>query len=195
MVLPPNNMIQRTSTCEEDYVGDEEILRLLEGCRVEFLAGNKAQLFRCICLGARFQAVLPEWATDAVLALQENLERGRVTDFNEGFGGPADKVNTRAASSRKAKAKPHVLEELWRLRRNGVSLNDAEMFPEALENLKLRRVNVNHRDIQEIYAAHGGFLKDIPRNPVPNTNYGFAHVTLPKPRRRGRGILSDEEAV
>lgn len=189
-----NTMAQHVSQSEEDYVGDEEILRLINETQVAFLAGDKSKLFRCLYLCARFQAVIPEWAVDAVLKLEEDMERGKIKDFNDAFGVSVEQVNTRAARARKMEAKAHVLEELWRLRRDGRSLNDAEIFSEALENLRQNGLNVNHRDIKEIYDAEGAFLKDIPRQAEPNHGFGFAYLTMPKARRRGRGILRDEEA-
>lgn len=181
----------RQSSCEEDYVGDAEILRLLEESRQAFEGGDKSQLMTCVFRCARFQAVIPEWAADALLAIQEGIECGRIANFNEAFGKPREKVNTRAARARKEKVRPEVLAVLSGLRADGSSLNDAEMFEKALEILRGRGLNVNHRDIQEIYKTHGDFLQQMPRGPDPQRVYGMSDVTLPKPRRRGRNILRD----
>ena len=176
---------------ELDYVGDVQILGLLEASRIAFESGEKSELMKCVYRCARFQAVLPEWAADALLALQEDLESGRTADYNEAFGKPKEKVSTRAARARKLNAKPRVMAELWRLRCVGNSLNDADMFPQALENLRSAGLYINHRDIQELYAEHGDFLKTMPRHPDPNMGRGFMDVTYPKARRRGRNILRD----
>ena len=130
------------SSCDEDYVGDAEILRLLEEWRLAYEAGNKYELLICVFRCAAFQAVIPEWAADALIALREGIENGRVADFNDAFGKPLEKVNTRAARARIKRATPLVLGELLRLRTLGRSLNDAEMFSEVVENLSGRGVNV-----------------------------------------------------
>lgn len=175
---------------ELDYVGDSQILELLEGSRIAFEGGDRSELMKCIFRCARFQAVIPDWAADALLAIQEDLEGGRLSDPNAAFGKPSEKASTRAARERKRNAKSPVLAELWRLRWGGSSLNDAEIFAQALENLRASGLNVNHRDIKEIYAEHGAFLKDVPRND-PNMGRGFMDATYPKARRRGRKILRD----
>lgn len=184
----------RQSSGEEDYVRDAEILRLLEESRKAFEAGNKSELMMCVYRCAAFQAVIPEWAADALIALRENMENGHVADFNEAFGTPTEKVNTRAARARLEKAKPEVIGELFQLRTKGFSLNDADITPEALENLKSRGVDVNYRDIRTIYKSDGQFLKEIPREPDPKVIRGAGYSVFPKPRRRGRSILWDEEA-
>lgn len=179
---------------EWDYVGDAEILRLLDESQQAFKAGDKAALMMCVFRCAAFQAVIPEWAADALIALRENLDNGRARDFNDAFGVPAKRVNTRAAKVRKDKAKSDVLAEMVQLRTKGSSFNDDEMFSQVVTNLREKGVNVNHRDVQEIYKADGGFLKTIPRKPNLNDIYGSVQLTRPRARRRGRSILRDEEA-
>ncbi len=174
---------------ELDYVGDAQILDLLEASRIAFEGGNRSELLKCIFRCARYQAVIPEWAADALLAIQDDLDDGRLTDPNAAFGKPSEKTSTRAANARKRIAKSPVLEELWRLRWSGSSLNDAEMFTQAAENLQHRGVNANHRDIKEIYSEHGAFLKNVPRDST--INRGFMDATYPKARRWGRKILRD----
>ena len=179
--------------CEEDYVGDEQILNLLEESRTAFEGGDKSALLICVFRCAAFQAVIPEWAADALIALRENLKNGRVVDFNEAFKSdkPAERVNTRAAQTRKKKATPDVLAEILQLRTQGVSLHDSKMFEQVVENLRHRGVNVNHRDVQEIYALEGKFFKEVPRGPDLKGGYGIGSIIFPKPRRRGRNILHD----
>lgn len=183
-----------TSSCEEDYVGDAEILRLLEESRLAFQAGDKSALMICVFRCAAFQAVIPEWAANALIALRENLENGRVADFNEAFGTPPEKLNTRAARARIKKMTPLVLAEILQLRTQGLSLNADEMFSQVVENLRNRGYAVNERDVQTIYRTDGKFLKAIPRGLDPKGGHGFALITLPRARRRGRSILRDQEA-
>lgn len=179
------------SSCEEDYIGDAEILLLLEESHQAFDAGDKSALMMCVFRCAAFQAVIPEWAAEALIALRENMENGRVKDFNDAFSTSAEKVNTRAARARKKHLSPLVLAEIVQLRTKGVTFNDDEMFSQVVENLRERRENVNHRDVQEIYKKDGEFLKAIPRGPDPKGGHGFANMMAPKARRRGRNILQD----
>lgn len=184
-------MTQHLSSGELDYVSDAEILQLLEESHIAFKSGKKSELMMCVFRCAAFQAVIPEWAADALIELREKMENGRVADFNEAFGRPSEKVNTRAARARLKNLSSDVIGELLQLRTKGRSLNDAEIFSEALENLRSRGINVNHRDIQTIYRSHGQFLKKIPRGPDPKGGHGFAYLTLPRARRTGRSILRD----
>ncbi len=183
-------MSDQYSDAELDYVGDRQILELLEANRIAFEGGDKFALLNCLFRCARFQAVIPDWAADALLAIEQDLEDGRLADSNAAFGKPAERVSTRASRARQRDARAPVLAELWRLRWRGGSLNDAEMFPEALENLRASGLNVNHRDIKTIYSEHGAFLKGVPRDD-PKTVRAFADLTYPRPRRRGRKILRD----
>lgn len=176
---------------DEYPIGDQEILRLLDESRLAFEGGDKSALMLCVFRCAAFQAVIPEWAADALIVLRENLENGRVADFNDAFGKPREKVNTRAARARINGLKSFVLSELLQLRTQGLSFNDDEMFTAVVEKLRARGVNVNHRDVQTIYKSDGGFLKTIPRGPDPKGGHGFGAVTFSRPRRRGRSILQD----
>lgn len=181
-----------TTSGEWDYVGDEQILKLLEENRLGYEAGDKSQLMRCVIRCARFQAVIPEWAVDALIAIDDNLETGRLKDFNEALGVPTEKISTRAAKARIAKLKTEVLGLIQQLRFQGASFNDADMFPQVVEALRTRGIHANHRDVQYIYKTYGSFLKENPRGPLPNGSGGaFSMVTWPKPRRHGRKILRD----
>ena len=183
----------RKSSGEEDYVGDKEILNLLEESRMAFEAGDNSALLMCVFRCAAFQAVIPEWATDALIALREDVESGRIADYKNAFKSnkPIEKANTRAARARMEKVKPDVLVEILRERTEGTSLTDDEMFPAVVENLRDRGVSVKHRDVRTIYGLEGKFLKEVPRKPKPTDGYGTGSIIFPKPRRRGRNILED----
>jgi hypothetical protein len=179
------------SSCEEDYIGDVEILRLLEESHQAFEAGDKSALMMCVFRCAAFQAVIPEWATDALIALRENLENGRISDFNAAFGIPTEKTNTRAAKARIKKMVPLVLAEILQLRTAGLTFSATDISPQVVENLSKRGFNINERDVQTIYKNDGQFLKAIPRGLDPKGGHGFAILTMPRARRRGRNILRD----
>lgn len=186
-------MVKHSSCSEDDYIGDRTILDYFSDAQKRFEAGDKSQLMRCVFLCAQFEGVFPVWAADALLELKAQIKNGRISDYNKAFGKPKEKVNTRAARARKAAAKDAVVNVLFHLRLSGSSLNAEEIFGQALEILKEQGVNVNQRDIAEIYAEHGGFIKELPRSFDPKiNNYSYGDVTFPEPRRRrGRNILND----
>jgi hypothetical protein len=183
-------MTHRISSGQEDYIGDAEVLNLLESARKGFEQGDKSQLMWCIYRCARFQAVIPEWAVDALLKIQDDMESGNISDFNDAFGKPREKVNTRSARVRKNKLRPFVLPVLARLRLAGGSLNNAEIMEQAAEIVREMGHSCNQRDVKEIYELHGSFIKGLPRD-NPERGFGIIEFTLPKPRRRGRNILQD----
>lgn len=183
-------MANQSDEDDEYPIGNREILELLEESRLAFEKGDKSELMRCVFRCARFQAVIPEWAADALLEIQDDMEVGRIADFDAAFGKPREKTNTRAARARKEKSKHEVLTVLMRLRSQGCSLNDPEMFSQALEILQGQGVEVNHRDIQDIYKSDGDRIRAIPLNPPPSQgNYMIGNLKFKKPRRRGRSIL------
>ncbi len=174
---------------EEVDVGDVEILRLLDNARQKFKAGDKSQLMHCVFLCARFQAVMPKWAADALLTIEAQMDSGRITDFNDAFGKPLERVNTRAARARRKSLLLPVIDAILTLRAKGVSLNDADMFGQVKDELRKKGLNVNHGDVQKIYASQGKFIKNIPKQKVASQIFGI--LDFPKPRRCGREVLRD----
>lgn len=172
-----------------DYIGDRRILAALEEARIGFESGDGLQLMRCLYVCARFQAVIPEWAADALISLERDIETGRFDGIDDAIGTPMEEPRARVARARQASARSAVLAELWRQRMGGSSLNAEELFTPALENLRAKGVNVNFRDVQVIYKEHGEFLKQVPRETPQGHGRGFADLVIPPPRRRGRGTL------
>ncbi len=138
----------RVSSGEEDYVCDKDVLSALADAQARFLSGDKSQLMRCIFLCARFQAVIPDWAVDALVKIQESMEAGEITDFNEAFGKPAARVDTRAAKARQKRLTPDVLHVLGLLRVRGSPMTSDDFFSEAQEKLKDEGIEVSVRDIR-----------------------------------------------
>lgn len=177
---------------DEYPIGDREILALLEESRLALEKGDKSALMRCVFRCARFQAVIPEWAVDALLEIQEKMESGHFVDFNDAFGKPSEKVNTRAAKKRIKTFRQEVLIVLTRLRTLGLSLNIVTMCDEAYEILQSHSMPVTLRDIKAIYASHGAFIKDIPRKRGPlQGRYAVGNIVLKYGRRKGRNTLKD----
>jgi hypothetical protein len=177
---------------EDKMWGDEAVLGYLELGRQAFEAGDRSALFTVICICARFQAVIPEWAADALLQMERDLEVGKLTDFNEAFGPVGERKNARQRNARLARARGSVLQELQAQRLADSSIGP-EMFDRVAENLKERGMDVNRRDVEDIYKQYGQFIKDLPRKPDPNNRYAQIHANIPQPRRHGRAILRDAE--
>ncbi|MCO5411120.1 hypothetical protein [Ralstonia mojiangensis] len=184
-------MISLSKEVEEAMWGDEAILRYLDLGRQHFEAGDPGALMGVLFLCARFQAVIPEWAADALLDIEDRLNAGGLTDFNEAFGwGGANKA-TRRATARQAHVRVEVLGELQAARLAGASLGPDDIFDVVRGKLAARGVQVSRRDIEAIYKEHGQFVKTLPREPEPHDVYGQVHLSIPRARRKGRSILSD----
>ena len=186
-------MISLSKEVEEAMWGDEAILRHLDLGRQRFEAGNPRALMEVLFLCARVQAVIPEWAADALLSIEDRLAAGELTDFNEAFGWAGESKATRKRLTRQARVRVVVLGELQAARLAGASLSPDDIFDTAMSNLAARGIQVGRRDIEAIYKRHGQFVKDLPRERKPREVYGQVNLTNPRARRRGRSILSDEK--
>jgi hypothetical protein len=168
---------------EESLWGDAAILRSLEQAREAFEAGDRSALVHAIILCARFQAVIPEWAADAILEVSQRLESGDLRDFNEAFGWKPDHKGTRRKMDRQKEYAREILSRLHAHRLAGGNLNAEEAFQPIAEELGISR-----RDVEEVYRREGQFIKSLPRGNPEGRTYGFARMTLQIPRRRGRPI-------
>lgn len=186
-------MISLSKEVEEAMWGDEAILRYLDLGRQHFEAGNPSALMGVVFLCARVQAVIPEWAADALLAIEDSLATGELTDFNEAFGWTGESKATRKRLTRQARVRVAVLGELQAARLAGASLSPDDIFDMVMNSLEARGIQVGRRDIEAIYKKHGQFVKDLPRERKPREVYGQIHLAIPRARRSGRSILSDEK--
>jgi hypothetical protein len=184
--------MQLSAELNEKLFGDEAVLQYLEDGRKAFDDGDRSALFSVLCLCANFQAVLPEWAADALLAMEKQLEDGTLADFNEAFGDAGEHRASRRRRARLAKQRHLVLSELQRLRLSGAAL-DVNTFDEVVEALRSRNLKLNRRDVQDIYQQHGVFLRNLPRNPDPNHRYAMINGVIRIPRRTDRPVLADKK--
>lgn len=174
--------------------GNKRIEAVLNEARAAFEHGDGSNLLRCLFVCARFEAVMPEWAADAMLKLEDDMRTGRVSDLNAVFGEPEESAATRAKRARKKNASSAIKEVLFHLRaREGCSLTESVIVGQALDMLKARRVHVNGRDVEEfLRSPEGDFIRKLPRGPYPEgTNHAYAEMALPRPRRRGRKMFED----
>jgi hypothetical protein len=78
--------IQFSREIEEAMYGNEAVLNSLELMKSFFVSGDRTALFGVIATCARFQAIIPDWAVDEILQVEQSLETGDMKDFNTAFG-------------------------------------------------------------------------------------------------------------
>jgi hypothetical protein len=178
-------MIGLPVEAEELLWGDDAILRELEDARKAFESGDRSALTVAVFYCARFQAVIPEWAADALLEIQEKLESGELQDCNEAFGWKSEYPDKRCKMHRQNKHAKAVLSRLLAYRLEGGTLNVEQAFQPVADDLQISR-----RDVEAIYKREGQFIKELPRG-GDGGNHGVWRSTLPTPRRHGRPLLRD----
>lgn len=177
-------VINLSKDVEERMFGDDAILRYIDDDRIAFDSGDPQALLRVVFLCARFQAVIPEWATDALLNAEAELEAGKVEDPNMVFGWPKIRKGQREKGARQKELAPKVLGYLQNHRLAGGGLNadvDFQMIADELE--------ISRRDVEDIYKQHGQFVKDLPRGNPEGGVYVLGHGKIAWPRRSGRPTL------
>jgi len=131
---------------------------------------------------ARFQAVIPPWAADALLAAEKALLEG--ADFNEVFGHrSASATKSRKHRARIKKHRTRVQMALIRHRNAGGCWNAEEAFGQVSEELRLPR-----RLVEEIYRQTPN-LKGIAQGNPRGTLHAVCNLPPLPLRRRGRPIL------
>ena len=178
-------IINFSKDLQDKMYGDEMALRCLKNCEDRYSAGKREALFEALILCARFQAVIPEWAADAIIDGETALNSGECKDLNELFGG--DELANQSTRKREARIRDNtqnVLGMLMKYRCEGGWMNAEQAFGEISEGMNLPR-----RDVEEIYRRSGKWVKDIPQGNPGGVNYCFGHGVIPWPRRRGRSVL------
>lgn len=178
-------VINLSKNLTDKMFGDEAVIGHLENCEDRYREGKLEALFEALVLCARFQAVIPDWAADAIIDAETALNSGDCKDFNELFGG--DKLANQRDRKREARIRDNtqeVLGMLMKYRCDGGGLNAEQAFGEISEDTGLPR-----RDVEEIYRRSGKWVKDIPQGNPRGVIHCFGHALIPWPRRRGRSIL------
>lgn len=184
-------MIALSKALEERLWGDAAILRYIKMGKDAFESGEKDALLGIVFLCARYQAVIPDWAVDALLDVERGLESGTLVDLNQAFGWKHEHLASRKRRARQARLRADVLLELQAARLAGSSFNADDICTRVVESLRSKGMKLSRRDVEKIYKEYGAFLKKLPRSPDPNQGYGQIHATLPDHRRTGRAILRD----
>lgn len=164
----------------------------LEEARIAYEAGDRSVLMEVLYECALFQAIVPDWAVDAFIELRRGMAEGRIRDWNEALGKPAEQVNTRALNRKLEKHRGSVLAVLTQLRIESVALNQAGAFSEAATRLQATGIPVNSDHVEAIYKAHGNFLHSIPQG-GDGAVHGVLDIQIPMSelRRRGRPLWED----
>lgn len=182
-------VISISADLEEKMFGDEAVIRYLDIERQRFESGDRSALLDALALCANFQAVIPEWASDALLEALENATIGKAKDFNEVFGwrGGKREQKERAKLWRQQELAQKVIGHMLNHRLSGGGLN-ADIDPQLIAD----ELNISRRDVEDIYKHQGQFIKSLPKGNPDGGVYGFGMGKTPIPRRRGRPILRDD---
>lgn len=123
----------------------------LDVAHQSFLDGDRFILFEVILYCATFQAVIPGWAVDALLDIGEGIDSGQIKDLNHAFGPARERVDSRRRKTRLKEAEGSVIAALLAVRGEGFSLAAAYAFDAATERLNSQGIEVNRRDVEDIY--------------------------------------------
>jgi hypothetical protein len=191
----------------EDYW----ILSKLTALENEFRTGNDAALLELLFQCAYYQAVIPDWAADALLAIKARLRSGELLSLDKEFNWkPEAHAKTLQMSDKLEKFMPHVLVAAlhWRC---GTAEDDqynkeddgafdtagldsiAEMANKSATDLINSGVKkISRRGVKAILDNHGKEIKKIPQG-GGGSGRGVAHLQMPNliERRTGRKSLHD----
>lgn len=148
-----------------------------------YAEGNRFALLEALFVCAHLQAVIPDWAVDAMASLDRDLAAGDIRDLNEAFGWKAPTPGKRKKERRKELMTENVLGAVARYRGAGGTLSAEEAFDPVADQLGLGR-----RLVERIYKESGTWIRDLPRRAG---NYAFSLTGSPFPRRRGRPAYAD----
>jgi len=166
----------------------------LEEKRSRYVAGDKFALFEALLLCGVYQAVIPEWAVDAMITLQDQIDLGQVTDA-EVWGnmlGPPGRPAARGKRHVLQHRTGDVLMTLAKLRGEGHAF-DNNCFDCAQERLREELgLEVPRRSIEETYKTNMVWLKKLPRGVPFSGGVGWGLVHLSQMKRTGRHLLTDE---
>ncbi len=163
----------------------DRILQKLADHEEAFKTGNQSSLFAALCLCAQYQAVIPAWASDAILQGATDLASGDCKDFNSLFGWNSPSQKVRQLETMIKENSGTVLAKLFKHRAEGGSLNAEEAFGSVSDETGLSR-----RVVETIYKRHQQAVKSVPKGTGPaGAIYAAAFLTAPMLRRYDRRIL------
>jgi len=190
---------------------DSRILSKLTELENEFRTGNDAALLELLFQCAYYQAVIPDWAADALLLIKARSRSGELLSLDKEFSWkPEPHAKTLQMSAKMEKFTPHVLAAAlnWRCgtaeddqynMENGGAFDSpgldaiAKMANKSATDLINSGVKkISRRGVKAILDNHGKEIKKIPQG-GGGSGHGVAHLQMPNliERRMGRKILRD----
>lgn len=168
----------------------------LDEKRHAFEQGEKFSLYEVLLWCGIFQAVIPEWAVDALIAIKEDVDHGRILDA-EAFGnalGPPGRPVARARRTTLRERNSDILMMLGRLRTEGYALDNSGFDAAKERLLEEHGLNLSRKDIEDVYKAAGkDWLKKIPQGHTPQSGLGIIGGSIPysELKMKGRSLLKN----
>lgn len=169
---------------DEDSYAEVQILL----CETTYRKGDKNALFKLLVLCARYQAVIPDWATDELIKIENGLISGEIKDFNIVFGKliePRVRKKIARLDSTSLKIASEMLEQ-----RKASGSPESVYSREYMFDTVSVKLGVGRRDVEHIFQANKVFFDKVPIGDSLNT-YSFAQVPKELPIRRGRKMFKD----
>lgn len=164
--------------------------RWLSEMQSDFEMGKRYALFEVVAWCATLQATVPEWAVDALIAIKDVVDHGRIAnaeDFGNALGPPGRPVARKKATQMKERT-GDILMVLGKLREEGRAFDNA-CFEEAKERLSRLGLNLSRGQIEGIYKEFGrDWLKQKPQGESMSGG-GFVLLSLSDFKMRGRPLL------
>lgn len=173
---------------------DERIIQILKRLQKDYEKGTKSALIEALLQCAISQAVIPEWAVNALLDAEKGLDSGERKDFNDAFGWEDCEIEPKHQGTRKSEHKREenrqkIYDGYTRYRNNGGSNNSQDL----VESISLA-TGVPERQVKKTIKELFTGKKRIPRGGATN---GFTVIKAISERetvlRKGRPILRDAQ--
>ncbi len=189
---------------------DGWILSKLSTLENEFRAGNDAALLELLFQCAYYQAVIPDWAADALLSIKARLRSGDLLSLDKEFSWKSEShARLLQKNDRLEKFMPHVLAAAlnWRcgtvdaefkakhvggFGTEGLDTIAAMANKSAIDLIDQGVKKISRRGVKTILDNHGKEIKKIPQG-GGGSGHGVAHLQMPNliERRMGRKTLHD----
>jgi len=199
----------RTRKLQDRWIADR-----IDEVRTAYEAGDRSKLLDLVFLCATYQAVIPDWAVDALLEVRDQLGAGRLRNLNEAFAWKHSDLRARAAKHRRQQLEQDILAALMRHRvaRFGSRLNRSVDDPPDIDPVDAqqrgiggnftasdglqqiaREYGFQRRDVEAVYKKHRDALLAIPKGGGAVVRGAMA-ATMPPlvTRRKGRPLLRDD---
>lgn len=155
----------------------------------QYEAGRRGVLMEVVFVCACIQAVIPDWAVDALLLVKRGLGDGSLNDYNEAFGKLPRSRTKRASEKNRLDHTGQVIHLLGKLRvQEGFNLS-RESLELAAKRIREQGVDVSTDEVRRIYEQHGAAVRNVKIGSDGDFNSAFLVVPFEAFRRRGRPVL------